>query len=68
MPDIVSLGKPIGNGFPLALVITTPELAESFAATGMSYFNTVGLLLFSVNHYFEAPNNTVNVLRFMLII
>ena len=44
MPDIVTLGKPIGNGHPLALVITTPELAESFAATGMSYFNTVGFL------------------------
>ena len=43
MPDIVTLGKPIGNGHPLALVVTRPELAESFAVTGMSYFNTVGL-------------------------
>lgn len=42
VPDIVTLGKPIGNGHPLALVVTRPELAESFAATGMSYFNTYG--------------------------
>ncbi|XP_031554044.1 ethanolamine-phosphate phospho-lyase-like [Actinia tenebrosa] len=41
-PDIVTLGKPIGNGHPLAVVITTPEISESFAATGMSYFNTFG--------------------------
>ncbi|MBK8906238.1 MAG: aminotransferase class III-fold pyridoxal phosphate-dependent enzyme [Anaerolineaceae bacterium] len=41
VPDIVTLGKPIGNGHPLAAVITTPEIAESFA-NGMEYFNTFG--------------------------
>jgi 4-aminobutyrate aminotransferase-like enzyme/Ser/Thr protein kinase RdoA (MazF antagonist) len=40
-PDIVTLGKPIGNGHPLAAVITTPEIAASFA-NGMEYFNTFG--------------------------
>ena len=30
IPDIVTLGKPIGNGHPLAAVITTPEIAGSF--------------------------------------
>ncbi len=40
-PDIVTLGKPIGNGHPLAVVITTPEVARSFE-TGMEYFNTFG--------------------------
>lgn len=35
------LGKPIGNGHPLAAVITTPEIAASFD-TGMEYFNTFG--------------------------
>ena len=40
-PDIVTLGKPIGNGHPLAAVITTPEIAESFD-NGMEYFNTFG--------------------------
>jgi len=41
VPDIVTLGKPIGNGHPLAVVITTPEIAESFN-NGMEYFNTYG--------------------------
>jgi 4-aminobutyrate aminotransferase-like enzyme len=41
IPDIVTLGKPIGNGHPLAAVITTPEIAGSFA-NGMEYFNTFG--------------------------
>ena len=41
VPDIVTLGKPAGNGHPLAAVITTPEIAASFA-NGMEYFNTFG--------------------------
>ncbi len=41
VPDIVTLGKPIGNGHPLAAVVTTPEIAASFA-NGMEYFNTFG--------------------------
>ena len=41
VPDIVTLGKPIGNGHPLAAVVTTPEIAASFD-TGMEYFNTFG--------------------------
>lgn len=32
----------MGNGHPIAAVITTKEIADSFAATGMEYFNTVG--------------------------
>ena len=40
-PDIVTLGKPIGNGHPLGAVVTTPEIAASFA-NGMEYFNTFG--------------------------
>jgi 4-aminobutyrate aminotransferase-like enzyme/Ser/Thr protein kinase RdoA (MazF antagonist) len=40
-PDIVTLGKPIGNGHPLGAVITTREIAASFA-NGMEYFNTFG--------------------------
>jgi 4-aminobutyrate aminotransferase-like enzyme/Ser/Thr protein kinase RdoA (MazF antagonist) len=40
-PDIVVLGKPIGNGFPLAAVITTREIAESFN-NGMEFFSTFG--------------------------
>jgi 4-aminobutyrate aminotransferase-like enzyme/Ser/Thr protein kinase RdoA (MazF antagonist)/murein DD-endopeptidase MepM/ murein hydrolase activator NlpD len=41
VPDIVIMGKPIGNGHPLAAVVTTPELAASFA-NGMEYFNSFG--------------------------
>jgi 4-aminobutyrate aminotransferase-like enzyme/Ser/Thr protein kinase RdoA (MazF antagonist) len=41
VPDIVTLGKPIGNGHPLGAVVTTPEIANSFA-NGMEYFNTFG--------------------------
>jgi 4-aminobutyrate aminotransferase-like enzyme/Ser/Thr protein kinase RdoA (MazF antagonist) len=40
-PDIVVMGKPIGNGHPMAAVVTTREIAESFA-TGMEYFSTFG--------------------------
>jgi 4-aminobutyrate aminotransferase-like enzyme/Ser/Thr protein kinase RdoA (MazF antagonist) len=41
VPDIVVLGKPIGNAFPLAAVVTTPEIAASFA-NGMEFFSTFG--------------------------
>lgn len=41
LPDVVTLGKPIGNGYPLAAVVTTPEIAAAFA-NGMEYFNTFG--------------------------
>ena len=41
VPDIVTLGKPIGNGHPLAAVITTRAIADAFS-DGMEYFNTFG--------------------------
>ncbi|MEM7355633.1 MAG: aminotransferase class III-fold pyridoxal phosphate-dependent enzyme, partial [Acidobacteriota bacterium] len=41
VPDIVTLGKPIGNGHPLSAVVTTRAIADSFA-NGMEYFNTFG--------------------------
>jgi len=40
-PDIVILGKPIGNGHPLAAVITTRSIAETFN-NGMEFFSTFG--------------------------
>ena len=40
-PDIITMGKPIGNGHPMAALVTTEEIAESFA-NGMEYFNTFG--------------------------
>jgi len=41
VPDIVTMGKPIGNGHPLAAVVTTRKIAEAFN-NGMEYFNTFG--------------------------
>lgn len=40
----VRLGKPMGNGHPVAAVITTREIAQSFQNTGVEYFNTVRLI------------------------
>ncbi len=41
IPDIVVLGKPIGNGHPIGAVITTREIADSFN-NGMEFFSTFG--------------------------
>jgi 4-aminobutyrate aminotransferase-like enzyme len=41
VPDIVVLGKPIGNGYPLGAVVTSPEIAASFD-NGMEFFSTFG--------------------------
>ncbi len=41
VPDVVTLGKPMGNGYPMGGVITRPELLDTFVReTG--YFNTFG--------------------------
>ncbi|MCG2462994.1 aminotransferase class III-fold pyridoxal phosphate-dependent enzyme, partial [Flavobacteriaceae bacterium F89] len=40
-PDIVTIGKPLGNGHPLAAVACTRQVADKFA-NGMEYFNTFG--------------------------
>jgi len=41
VPDIVTMGKPLGNGHPLGAVVTTAEVASRFN-NGMEYFNTFG--------------------------
>ena len=41
VPDIVTMGKPIGNGHPIGAVVTTHVIAESFT-TGMEFFSTTG--------------------------
>lgn len=41
IPDIVTIGKPLGNGHPMAAVACTQEVSEKFA-NGMEYFNTFG--------------------------
>jgi 4-aminobutyrate aminotransferase-like enzyme len=41
VPDLVVMGKPIGNGHPLAAVVTTRAIADAFD-NGMEYFSTFG--------------------------
>jgi 4-aminobutyrate aminotransferase-like enzyme/Ser/Thr protein kinase RdoA (MazF antagonist) len=41
VPDILVLGKPIGNGHPIGAVVTTPEIAAAFD-NGMEFFSTFG--------------------------
>jgi 4-aminobutyrate aminotransferase-like enzyme/Ser/Thr protein kinase RdoA (MazF antagonist) len=73
VPDIVTLGKPIGNGHPLGTVITTRAIADSFA-NGMEYFNTfggnpvscaVGLAVLDVIRDEELQQNALEVGRYL---
>ena len=41
VPDIVTVGKPMGAGHPVAAVVTTPDIAARFAER-RNYFNTFG--------------------------
>ncbi|MBI1173397.1 aminotransferase class III-fold pyridoxal phosphate-dependent enzyme [bacterium] len=41
LPDMVSLGKPMGNGYPVAGLVLRPEVLARFGAKGR-YFNTFG--------------------------
>lgn len=41
VPDIVVLGKPLGNGHPMGAVVTTRAIADSFAK-GPEFFSTFG--------------------------
>lgn len=41
VPDIVTIGKPMGAGHPVAAVVTTPDIAARFAER-RNYFNTFG--------------------------
>lgn len=42
VPDIVTIGKPAGNGVALGAVITTREIADAFDNQRVEYFNTFG--------------------------
>ena len=41
VPDVVTIGKSIGNGHPLSVVVTTKDVADRFN-NGMEYFNSFG--------------------------
>ncbi len=78
VPDMVILGKPIGNGHPVAVLVTTPEIAAAFD-NGMEFFSTfggntvscaVGLMVLRVvqeenlqSHAFEVGNYLLDKLR-----
>jgi ethanolamine-phosphate phospho-lyase len=42
IPDIVTVGKPFGNGMPLAAVITNDKVNQTFEECSVEYFNTFG--------------------------
>jgi len=41
VPDVVTMGKPMGNGHPIAAMVTSRALVESFSKS-VGYFNTFG--------------------------
>ena len=41
VPDIIVLGKPMGNGHPMGAVVTTAAIADAFD-NGMEFFSTFG--------------------------
>ncbi len=70
LPDIVTVGKPFGNGMPLAAVITTPKVASAFESLGVEYFNTfagspvccaAGLSMLHVLSKYELQKNALEV-------
>ena len=74
VPDIVVLGKPIGNAFPLAAVVTTPEIAASFN-NGMEFFSTfggnpvacaAGLAVLDVLEHAHLQENSLRVGRYLI--
>ncbi len=58
MPDIVTMGKPMGNGFPVAAVALKPEVVSRFGQD-TRYFNTFGGNTVAV----AAARATLDVLR-----
>ncbi|XKL63795.1 hypothetical protein PGB90_006159 [Kerria lacca] len=62
IPDIVTLGKPMGNGHPISAVVTTAAIADSFYKAGGGYFNTFGgnpvscAIALSVLHVIESED------------
>jgi 4-aminobutyrate aminotransferase-like enzyme len=57
-PDIVTLGKPMGNGHPIAAMIARPELVDAFGRHAR-YFNTFGGSTVSI----AAAQATLDVIR-----
>ncbi len=68
IPDIVVMGKPMGNGHPLAAVVVNQKIAEAFN-NGLEYFNTYGgnpvsmATGLAVLHIIETENMQANALE-----
>ena len=64
-PDFVTIGKSMGNGHPVAALITKKSIADKFADFGMQYFNTVSdigdLKIYSIsfNWYFRSSMEVI---------
>lgn len=74
VPDIVTMGKPIGNGHPMGAVVTRPEIAQAFL-NGMEYFNTfagnpvscaIGLAVLEVINEEKLQENALRVGLFLM--
>ena len=44
VPDFVTIGKSMGNGHPVACLVTKTEVTNKFGSNGLKYFNTVFIL------------------------
>jgi ethanolamine-phosphate phospho-lyase len=42
VPDFVTMGKSMGNGFPVAALVTRRDITQKFDIDGIEYFNTYG--------------------------
>ncbi len=42
VPDFVTMGKSMGNGFPVSGLMTRREITQKFDINGIEYFNTYG--------------------------
>ena len=47
IPDIITIGKPLGNGHPVAAVVCTKKVADSFN-NGMEFLILSEVILFHV--------------------
>lgn len=60
VPDIITVGKPLGNGHPMALVVTTKEIADSIGEFNSTvsgiYHNDFGMF-----HY-KSDNNFIDIM------
>jgi ethanolamine-phosphate phospho-lyase len=76
VPDVVILGKPMGNGHPIGAVVTTDEIAASFE-NGMEFFSSfggnpvscaIGQSVLDVLNDEQLPQNAAEVGEYLLVL